>query len=527
MGNPIGRSSLLRIGLVLLVLVGILGAGSFFFFGGLKASPGPRADDEQKESADAEGVDITVMAINPRYDRSFTMKVNRPADVLPYFVSDLETKVTGEVSLINTDAGDVVKQGETLITVSVPDLEAKVAQQTANVQLAEAQVKQKVAAIETAEAEDHAAKARIVSREAKWRADKAYLSFREKQAERYRQLLAERSIDARLVDEQEDRREAALEAVNSAVEAVNTARADKEATVARIKQAKADLEEAESKVRVAKAELNYSKAMVEYATVEAPFDGIVVRRNVDPGFFVQNAGNGHATPMLTIQRSDIVTIVMHVPDIYAPFVTPQTEAIFETPTLPGVKIHGKVTRYPDSLVNPRKDRTLPVEVDLWNEDPAEYAKKMNDKKFTDRLKKGLPGDPLNGRPIVPQIKGKLAAGRRMHLMPGMFGDMTLVLQKFDHAYLLPSKAIVTIGGYEYIYVVQDGKAHLQPVKVTADDGKLALLELLNSNGEVVGPLTGKEEVIVTNQGELSEGQLVKPTLLENWNNLDRKMEKKE
>jgi hypothetical protein len=259
--------------------------------------------------------------------------------------------------------------------------------------------------------------------------------------------------------------------------------------------------------------------MLDYATIRAPFDGQIVRRNVDPGFFVQNAGSGHATPLLNIMRNDIVTVAMRVPDIYAPYVTPETEAIFETPSLPGVKIHGKVTRFPQSLVTPENDRTMLVEVDLWNRSAEEYKEKIKDQRFLDGLKPGLPNDPNHGRPIVPEIKGKPAGGQQLQLLPGTYGEMTLVLRKFDNVYMLPSSAIVTPGGVTYIYVVKDGKAHLQRVNKQVDDGKLVKVELLDDNGEVIGDLTGKEQVIVSNQGELSEGQPVEPVLEDNWKSL--------
>ena len=63
----------------------------------------------------------------------------------------------------------------------------------------------------------------------------------------------------RLVDEQEDRREAAFEAVNAATEAVHYAEAQQEAAVAKIAQADADLEEANQRVKVTKAELDRAR----------------------------------------------------------------------------------------------------------------------------------------------------------------------------------------------------------------------------------------------------------------------------
>jgi hypothetical protein len=210
---------------------------------------------------------------------------------------------------------------------------------------------------------------------------------------------------------------------------------------------------------------------------------------------------------------------MRVPDNYAAYVTPETEAIFETPALPGVKIHGKVTRFPQSLITPENDRTMLVEVDLWNRSAEEFEKKEKDRSFRAGLKPGLPNDPRGGKPIVPHIEGKLMGGQQKQLMPGMFGDMTLILRKFNNVYMLPSSAIVTRGGVPNIYVVKEGKAHLQPVKVQVDDGKLVKVELLDEEGNILGDLTGKEEVIVSNQGELSEGQPINPVMVENWKSL--------
>ncbi len=525
MANLMLRSALARTVFALLVVLGLAGAGAYLFFGGprtapaVAASPRPGEDNEPK---------IPVRAVYPRFDKAFTMIERRPADVMPYYRADLETRVPGLVSMIRTDVGDPVKKDDLLVVVDVPDLDAKVKQQKASWELANAQVEQKRAAYKVAETDLEVREAMIHSMEAKYKSDIAYHKFRKRQAERFQELLAARSIDARLVDEQEDRLEAAFQAVNASEQGVIEAKAQKKAAESRVVQAEADVKEALRKVDVAKSEWDYAKAMLGYATVEAPFDGVVVRRNVDPGFFVQNAATGHATPLLTIERNDIVTVVVRVPDNFAPFITANTEAIFETASLPGVKIHGRVTRFPPSLVNPERDRTMLVEVDLWNgSDRKEFDAKMADEKFKSGLKKGMPGDPRNGRPIFPEVTGRLAAGRQLRMLPGMFGEMTLILRKFDDAYMLPSSAVVIEGGNTYIYVVQDGKAHLQPVKIQVDDGKLVKLELLDAKGDVIGDLTGKEEVIISNQSELSEGQPVNAAVMDDWKRLSEKTANKD
>jgi HlyD family secretion protein len=317
-----------------------MGGGLAIFLHGAHKATVNAAEAEGDEPREAE---IPVKIVAPRFDGSFTMTEKRPADVRPYFEAGLETRVPGIVLPFSIDVGSKVQEGEKLLEVSVPDLKARVTQRQADLELAKAQVTQKEAAIETAEAQLTAAEAKVELSDARLRSNIAFQKFRDKQEKRYTNLLAERAIDARLVDEQEDRLQASIEAVNAAKEAVAYAKAEVKAAKARITQAKADLEEAKKNVDAQQAELGYAEAMLGYSIIRAPFDGVIVRREADPGDFVQNAGTGHATPLLTIQRNDIVTVVVRVPDNYAAYITPNTEAIFETPSLPGVKIHGKVT----------------------------------------------------------------------------------------------------------------------------------------------------------------------------------------
>ncbi len=505
----------LRLSVVLVVVLGLLGGGFAFIHHGVdKATASAGEPPESDEPQEAE---IPVKIVHPRHDKSFTMTEKRPADVLPYFETDLVTRVPGYIEWMPYDVGSKVKAGEVLVKVAVPDLEARWEQRKADVKHAEAVVEQKKATVKVARTNWEAAKSRIDAALTRQKADEAYLAYREKQARRYEGLLRDRAIDARLVDEQEDERLAAFEKVNADKVSVISATEDANAAKARIDQAIEEQHEAEANVKVAMAERDFAKAMLDYATIEAPYDGVIVHRNVkvNPGFFVQNAGSGQATPLLTIHRNDIVTVVMRLPDLYAPYVTPETEAIFETSSLPGVKIHGKVTRYPPSLVTPEKDRTMLVEVDLWNRSPQRVEQELKDPNFIKGLKKGMPGDPRGGLPVLPKIEGNLA-GRE--ILPGMYGEMTLVLHKFENVHMLPSQAVINKGGNQYIYVVKDGKARLQQVKEQVNDGKLVYVELLDKEGGVLGDLTGKEEVIISNQGELTDSQPVKPALVkdEDW-----------
>ena len=236
---------------------------------------------------------------------------------------------------------------------------------------------------------------------------------------------------------------------------------------------------------------------MNYAKIRAPFRGTIVSRKVDPGSFVQNASTGHPTPVLSIARTDIVTVVMRVPDNYAPFVGENTQAVVELDALPGLQFHGRVTRFSPSLMTAAHDRTMRVEVDLWNRTPEEHKQAIANPAFTEDLKDG----PF---PILPQVTGTDPLHRPRALLPGMYGRMTLVLKTFENTYLIPSQAIIRQGGRSYLYVVEEDKAHLTPVQVQLDDGTLAKVERLGPNGDVVGSLTGREQIIISNQEELTE-----------------------
>lgn len=501
-----------RVGLVAVLVVGAAVGAVLFVLGGRGGTVNAGGGEEQAAPEPASQA-IRVRAVHAALGKDFNMTVQRPADVEAYYSAELESRVPGEVKMIRTARGDEVKAGELLIEVDVPDLVQAVKEKEQVVRQRQKDHDLAVVAIKSAEAAVKTAKANVKLKQAAVGLAEATISQKAKLLARLQDLRAGRNIDQGVVDDAQRDYEAALADKQSALAAVEKAQSEVEDAEARRDEARETAKVKETLIGIARSDLELAKARREFARIRAPFDGTVVRRKIDPGDFVQNAATGHPTPLLSMQRSDIVTVVMRVPDNFAPYVTAGTEAVLEVPALPGVRIHGKVTRFAPSLVNAENDHTMPVEVDLWNRTPEEYdaflkAEKARPVPFDD-LKKG----PL---PLVPEFKTRTGAAKPARLLPGMIGSMTLVLRTFPDARLLPSEAIVSRGGRPYIYVVKDGKAHLEPVEVQVDDGKVAVVELLGDNGTVLGNLTGEEVVIISNQGELSEGQPVAPTLATGW-----------
>jgi multidrug efflux pump subunit AcrA (membrane-fusion protein) len=465
---------------------------------------------ESERSPEPEGSAITVKTIRPRHDPSFQMTVEQPAYVEAYYQADLMARVAGPIKHLDSAIGDRVRAGEVLVRIDVPDLEEDVRQKESIITQRQQELALAKAFEKTAAAAVDFARALIPEKESERQRADSVRSFREKELRRFTGLATGNSpaVTADIVDERTQFYEAAVADVKAATAGVEKAKAGLSESQAKLDAAHVDINLKGALVDVAKNDLSRAKAMLSFASIQAPFDGVVTRRNVDPGSFVQNAATARTDPMLTVARTDIVTVYMKLPDNYAPFVTRDTDAVIEMGVLPGLRISGKITRFSPSLQTPEHDRTMRVEVDLFNGSVADYQGLVDKAKGTRNA--GFKGRVL---PAFPTVNGKPTAGLDGKLLPGMFGKMRLTLQKFGNAWLVPSTALVSQGGRSFLYLVKDDKAVRVPVDVQVDDGKLAKVRLIESvaGQEVLRDLTGEETVVVSNQGELSDGQAVKAT----------------
>jgi multidrug efflux pump subunit AcrA (membrane-fusion protein) len=455
-----------------------------------------------------EGGAVPVHTIRPKYDPSFSLSVKAPAQVAAYEWADLEAQVAGKVEYIRKAEGSPVTAGELLIQIAVPDLDEEVKQRESIVQQRKAELKLAEEMEKIAAAAVVVAAKNIEVANAGIKVADAVQDYRGKEYKRLRGLVAEKAATLQVVEEHERYYQAAVADTVRAQADVEKAKASWQEAQAKLAAAKADVQLKKELIEVARKERDRVQAVVDYAKITAPFDGVVIHRNVNRGSFVQNATTAHTEPLLRVERRDIVTVLMKVPDTFAPFVDTNTEAVLEMSELPGQEIHGKVTRFRPTLDSKTNDHTLLVYVDLYNGTETDYQHFLAKEKA-----KQVPFDDLKDGPLplVPKVTGP-SAGAPPRLYPGMYGEMKLVFRHLPHVYLLPSDAVVRPGGTPYIYVVKDGKAKLVPVEVQVDDQKLAKVAVISktANGIVKRELTGDEEVIYSNQSELTDGDAVKP-----------------
>jgi RND family efflux transporter MFP subunit len=219
--------------------------------------------------------------------------------------------------------------------------------------------------------------------------------------------------------------------------------------------AKQDVDVAAAAAQGAKHLRDSRRTMLEYTRVTAPFAGIITARFADPGALIQ-AATGSATqavPLFTIMDIETVRVYISVPQEEARLAQPGVPVQLAVKELPGHEFKSSVTRTTEAL-DPTT-RTLLVETDLPNHD------------------------------------------RLLH--PGMFVSATLYLEQRPNALAIRPLAIVPgkSGQTKSVFVVEQGKAHLVPIKTGIDDGSWV---------EVTEGLTGNEDVVLVGKGNITEGQ---------------------
>lgn len=417
-------------------------AGGYFVYHAIDANSGHAnhvADDGVSSSSPSA---VRVQVVKPErggMDRT----TSQPGTIISYESVPLYAAVSGYLKTLFVDIGSEVKEGDVLAEIDVPEFVLQLERHEAGIEQAKARVAQMQAAFKVSEADLITMEANIKQAEAAAKSAKAWKRFREKQFNRMQELLTLKSVDDRLVDESQERFEAATEALRSAEETVSSSKARKIATQAKMLQCEADILEARAGVKVAEAEARKSKQMVDYAVIRAPFDGIVTQRTVFPKQLIRAANqNASALPLFTVEKVDKMRVVVHVPDRDVPYADIGDSAIVEIDALPGKAVEGKISRIAGS--EDPQTRLMRVEIDVPN--PARRIRQ------------------------------------------GMYGKVTIILERGLDVLSVPSHCLVgkTQKDQGKVFVVRAGKAVLTTVTIGADNGlRVGILKGLGPNDLVI------------------------------------------
>jgi RND family efflux transporter MFP subunit len=416
-----------------------------------------QAQPERANSQAANAVPGRVKVIRPAKER-LQRTTTQPAQIEPYERADILARVPGYLKTVAVDIGDHVNRGDLMAEMWLPDLEEEKLQKQALVEQAEADLAQAEAFVKVSEALASAARAKAKEALAERIRYDADVAFRRSEHDRYRRLRMEGSVQQDQLDEKVNQLRAAEAAFAAATAAVDTANANVLADEARLAKARTDIRVAEAHLRYTETQLAGTTVMLAFGKLAAPFDGIVTRRFIHPGAFLQSAATSTSKPepLLTLARVDRLRIVTDIPESESTLIKQGQPGLLRVDALRGHEFGAKVVRFADAL------------------DPA--TRTMRSELELDAPNSGTPG-----------------------LRPGMFGSVSITLADVPDAVLLPTSTLLSVGGKPAVAIVEGGIARRRPIVLGWSDGVRM---------QIVKGLTGDEQVITDGKNTVQEGQAI-------------------
>ena len=382
--------------------------------------------------ADSPGRPLTKVEVVRPSRQPMRRVVEEPGQVEAYEVTAMHAKVAGYIKSWSVNIGSKITKGQVMAAIDVPEVEAEAEQKRAMLEQAQARLVQAQASIEVGQADIAAAAAKLAEARAGMKRVEADVNRWRSESARVEQLFRERAQTGTLVDETRSKLQGA-EAMREEVEArVKTAQAGSAQAAATLDKSKADLMATAAGIAVARSELRGAEALLAYQKILAPYDGVVTRRNVDVGHLTVPGGQGE--PLFVVARSDLVTVAVAIPEMFAASVEVGDRATIRIQAISGKLFEGTVTRTAYAL--DVKSRTLRAEVDLPNPD------------------------------------GKLH--------PGLYAYASIVAEDHPQALTIPSTAVIKEKGKTSCFVVIDGRLAKQTIEVGLAD--LALTEVVSGIG---------------------------------------------
>lgn len=415
----------------------------------------PDRTSKHESSAAAEPTSTTRVATMRPNTGGAARQTSLPCSAHWYDYADLFAKVSGYLDEQKVDIGSRVKKGDILATIAVPELESDIEHAVATLEQTTAAVKQAEARKSAAIIGQRVAEAVFAKTTADLERLNAEHIFRDKEYQRFVALNKSDSVQAAIVDEKLFQAQSVAAGVRAGEAAILTSKEQVAASAAQIELADADLSAAKAHEHVAKAALNKCKLYASFAKIVSPYDGVITSRNYHCGDFIRAADKGTTQSLFMVGRTNLVRVVVYIPDKEVPFAHVGDSVTIEFDSLPGKTFTSTLSRI--SYSEDRNTRSMRAEVDLPNDE---------------------------GR-IVDQ----------------MYGKMQIQLEPAAKTLTLPSVCLVgdLSKNQGQVFVVRDGTAVLQSIQIGAHDGV---------NVEILSGVSAEDDVVVRPRAGLASGTKV-------------------
>ena len=388
---------------------------------------------------------------------------------------DIQPKISGRLATLAIE-GDIlvsegtrVKKGQRIATIDerewkaqLENARAAMAAATAALAVSEADVLNSEAGLINAKANVEQQRAALQSSSASLASARAARTDKERELIRQKNLLEKQATTQQNYDQAEtaadqaraefDKAEAAEKAAKAQVRSAEAAILQAEAAIER---SKASVQQAEAAQQQAEATLHQAEINFSETTLYAPMDGVVSKKQVDPGAMVSPT-----TAIVTIMSVDEVKVLLSVPVNHLPRVNPgTTRARLRTVSLPGETIECGISK-----IYPAIDlatRTAQVEIVLDN---------------------------------PPDERGNY------RLKPGMYATVEVLIESRDNVIAIDTSLPIRNLEKRIVYVVEGDK-------VRAVDAKLGIH--FANKVEVLSGLQEGDEVVVVGQHRLTDGASIR------------------
>ena len=268
--------------------------------------------------------------------KTLSRQITLSSELVPFQEIDVYAKESGYVQKLNVDYGTHVKAGQVMATLEIPELQAQLEQD-------EAEIKNAINQVSRA---DHELQ----------RYDAQYNALHLQ----YTRLNQVFETQPGIVAQQE----------------VDDAQGKDLAASSQVDAGKASMEAAQSQLAAAKAKLFHDQTLFDYSKITAPFSGVVTERYANLGTLVQagTSSSTQAMPIVRLSQDDLFRLVIPIPESYVRYIRIGDPVNVHVPSL-NRTFPGKVARF---SVDVRADtRTMHTEVDVPNPErmlmPGLYA----------------------------------------------------------------------------------------------------------------------------------------------------------
>jgi RND family efflux transporter MFP subunit len=266
----------------------------------------------------------TVAVANPTFE-TFSRDAVLTGEFRPYQSVELHAKLAGYLRKINVDIGDHVRAGDLLAILEIPEMDADLAQATAERRRFEAERNRLTAEVERAKA---ALAMTVLSHD---------------------RLAAAAKAEAGIIAQQE----------------IDEAAARRRVAEAQLSTARAALQVIEQQIEASKANEQKIKTLTSYMEIRAPFSGMITKRYADPGAMIQSgtASQSQAMPVVRLSQIHRLRLAVIVPETLAPMVRHGERVEIRVPSL-RKSFPGMVSRINHDVQF--SSRTMEAEVDVHN-----------------------------------------------------------------------------------------------------------------------------------------------------------------